>query len=102
MIGVAVAITVDTDETCRACRIAIAGAGAVAMRAVRAEAQLVGSRLGAEAVERAANAAKDGIEFVGDAFGSAAYLAAMLSIYVSRALSQVATAPARRPTQPDP
>jgi aerobic carbon-monoxide dehydrogenase medium subunit len=93
MIGVAVAITVDTDETCRACRIAIAGAGAIATRAERAEAQLVGSRLNADAVERAANAANDGIEFVGDAFGSAAYLAALLPIYVSRALTQVATAP---------
>jgi aerobic carbon-monoxide dehydrogenase medium subunit len=95
MIGVAVAITLDTDETCRACRIAIAGAGAVATRAVAAEAQLLGSRLSAEAVERAANAANDGIEFVGDAFGSATFLAALLPIYVSRALSQVATAQAQ-------
>ena len=93
MIGVAVAVTVDTDETCRACRIAIAGA--IATRAERAEAELVGSRLNAEAIARAANAANDGIEFVGDAFGSAAYLAALLPIYVSRALTQVRTAPAR-------
>jgi carbon-monoxide dehydrogenase medium subunit len=100
MIGVAVAITVDTNETCRACRIAIAGATAAATRAVRAEAQLIGSRLSAEAVERAVDAAKDGIEFVGDAFGSAAYLAALLPIYVSRALSLVATAPSGKTTSP--
>ena len=37
MIGVAVVVTFDTDETCRACRIAIAGAGAIATRAERAE-----------------------------------------------------------------
>jgi carbon-monoxide dehydrogenase medium subunit len=93
MLGVAVAVTVDTDETCRACRIAIAGA--IATRAERAEAELVGSRLNAESIARAANAANDGIEFVGDAFGSATYLAALLPIYVSRALTQVRTAPAR-------
>ncbi len=94
-IGVAVAATVDADGTCRSCRIVVAGARAVATRAVHAEAQLVGSHLSAEAVESAANAANDGIEFIGDAFGSAAYLTALLPVYVSRALSQVATAPAQ-------
>jgi aerobic carbon-monoxide dehydrogenase medium subunit len=91
MLGVAVAVTVDADQTCRACRIAITGAGAVATRAVRAEAQVVGSRMTPEAIEGAANAATDGIEFVGDAFGSAAYLAELLPVYVNRALSQLTT-----------
>lgn len=91
MLGVAVAVTVDADQTCRDCRIAITGAGGVATRAVRAEAQLVGSRLTPEAIEGAANAANDGMEFIGDAFGSAAYLAELLPIYVNRALSQLAT-----------
>jgi aerobic carbon-monoxide dehydrogenase medium subunit len=92
MLGVAVSAAVDTDGTCLACRIAIAGARAVATRAVHAEAQLVGSRLSAEAVESAANVVNDGVEFVGDAFGSAAYLAALLPVYLSRALAQVASA----------
>jgi carbon-monoxide dehydrogenase medium subunit len=91
MLGVAVAVTVDADQTCRTCRIAITGTAAVATRAVRAEAQLVGSRLTPDAIEAAANAANDGIEFTGDAFGSAAYLAELLPIYVNRALSQLAT-----------
>jgi carbon-monoxide dehydrogenase medium subunit len=91
MLGVAVAVTFNADQTCRDCRIAITGAGTVATRAVRAEAQLVGSRLTPEAIEGAGNAANGGIEFVGDAFGSAAYLAELLPIYVIRALSQVAT-----------
>jgi carbon-monoxide dehydrogenase medium subunit len=95
MIGVAVAVTVDTDETCQMCRIAVTGAGAVATRAEYAESQLVGSRLNAEAVDRAANAANHGIDFVGDTFASTAYLAVLLPIYVRRALSQVATAPAQ-------
>jgi CO/xanthine dehydrogenase FAD-binding subunit len=66
------------------------GAGAVATRAVRAEAQLVGSPLTPEAIEAAANAANDGIEFIGDEFGSAAYLAELVPIYLKRALSQLA------------
>ena len=96
MLGVAVAVTVDADQTCRDCRIAVTGASAVATRAVRAEAQLVGSRLAPEAIEDAANAVNDGIEFVGDAFGSAAYLAELLPIYLTRALSQLANRSTRR------
>ena len=96
MLGVAVAVTVDADQTCRDCRIAITGTGAGATRAVGAEAQLVGSRLTPEAIQGAASAANDGMEFVGDAFGSAAYLAELLPIYLNRALSQLAT-PSTRP-----
>jgi aerobic carbon-monoxide dehydrogenase medium subunit len=91
MLGVAAAVTFDADQTCRECRIAIGGTAGVATRAVRAEAQLVGSRLTPETIQGAANAATDGIEFVGDAFGSAAYLAELLPIYVNRALSRLAT-----------
>jgi aerobic carbon-monoxide dehydrogenase medium subunit len=96
MLGVAVAVTVDADQTCRDCRIAITGAGAAATRAVRAEAQLVGSYLTPEAIQDATDAANDGIEFIGDTFGSAAYLAELLPIYLNRALSQLAT-PSTRP-----
>jgi carbon-monoxide dehydrogenase medium subunit len=95
MLGVAVAVTVDVDQTCRDCRIAITGAGAAATRAVRAEAQLVGSRLTPAAIQGAASAATDGIQFIGDAFGSAAYLAELLPVYLSRALTQLATPSAR-------
>src|SRR4029453_1715856 len=91
MLGVAVAVSFGTDQTCRDCRIAITGAGAVATRAVRAEAQLVGACLTHEAIEAAANTANDGIELIGDAFGSAADLAELLPVYVNRALSQLAT-----------
>jgi aerobic carbon-monoxide dehydrogenase medium subunit len=91
MIGVAVAATFDADETCRECRIAVSGTATVATRAARVEDRLTGSRLTADAIEAAADAANDGIAFTGDAFGSAAYLAELLPIYVSRALSQIAT-----------
>jgi aerobic carbon-monoxide dehydrogenase medium subunit len=90
MIGVAVAATFDTSETCHQCRIAITGVSAIATRAVRAEECLVGSRLTADVIEGAANVAADGIAFAGDAFGSTAYLAELLPVYVRRALAQIA------------
>ena len=95
MIGVAVAVTFNTDQTCDDCRIAITGTATVATRAARAEDRLTGSRLTPETIQAAANAANDGITFSGDAFGSAAYLARLLPIYVSRALTQIAAPPTR-------
>jgi len=89
MIGVAVAATFDSSETCSQCQIAITGVSAVATRAVRAEERLVGSRLTADVIEAAADVTAGGIAFTGDAFGSAAYLAELLPVYVNRALTQI-------------
>jgi CO/xanthine dehydrogenase FAD-binding subunit len=65
------------------------GTETVATRAARAEDCLTGSRLTPDLIDAAADAANDGITFTGDAFGSAAYLAELLPIYVSRALRQI-------------
>jgi carbon-monoxide dehydrogenase medium subunit len=97
MIGVAVAATFDSSGTCGECRIAMTGVGAIATRAVRAEERLAGSRLTADVIEAAADVAADGITFTGDAFGSAAYLAELLPVYVNRALTQIAAQ-----LEPDP
>jgi aerobic carbon-monoxide dehydrogenase medium subunit len=93
MIGVAATAVFDADEICRDCRIAITGVGSVATRTLRAEAELVGSHLTPEAIKNSANAANEEVVFVGDAFGSAAYLAQLLPTYVTRALTQIATHP---------
>jgi len=93
MIGVAVAATFNTDETCHDCRIAITGTATVATRAVRAENCLTGSRLTPGNIQAAADAANDGVAFAGDPFGSADYLAELLPIYVNRALTQIAALP---------
>jgi len=90
MIGVAIAATFDTSETCTQCRIAITGVSAIATRAARAEEHLIGSRLTAGVIEAGANLATDGIAITGDAFGSAAYLAELIPIYVNRALARIA------------
>jgi aerobic carbon-monoxide dehydrogenase medium subunit len=91
MIGVAVAATFDTGGTCRDCRIAITGTATGATRALRAEAELAGSVMSPGSIEAAAQAARGDIAFTGDEFGSAAYLAELLPIYISRALSHLAT-----------
>jgi aerobic carbon-monoxide dehydrogenase medium subunit len=91
MIGVAAAAVFDTGGTCRDCRIAVTGTATAATRALRAEAELAGSVLSPESIRAAAQAARDGIAFTGDEFGSAAYLAELLPIYVGRALSHLAT-----------
>src|SRR5262245_58845742 len=97
MIGVAVAATFDTSQTCTQCRIAITGVSTIAARAARTEQHLIGSRLTADVIEAAANLATDGIAVTGDAFGSAAYLAELTPIYVNRALVQIAVPdPGRR------
>jgi aerobic carbon-monoxide dehydrogenase medium subunit len=97
MIGVAVAATFDTRGTCSQCRIAVTGVSTIATRAVRAEERLAGSRLTTDVIEAAADMAADGIAFTGDAFGSAAYLAELLPVYVNRALTQIAAQ-----LEPDP
>jgi aerobic carbon-monoxide dehydrogenase medium subunit len=90
MIGVAVAAAFDTSRTCTQCRVAITGVSTIATRAVGTEEHLLGSRLTADVIEGAANLATDGIAVTGDAFGSAAYLAELIPIYVNRALAQIA------------
>jgi carbon-monoxide dehydrogenase medium subunit len=94
MIGVAVAVVFDAGGTCSDCRIAVTGTAAAPTRALHAEAELAGSVLSPASIEAAAQAARGEIVFTGDEFGSAAYLAEVLPIYVSRALSRLAT---RRP-----
>jgi aerobic carbon-monoxide dehydrogenase medium subunit len=91
MIGVAVAAVLDTGGTCRDCRIAVTGTATAATRALRAEAEIADSVLSPESIEAAAQAARGEIAFTGDEFGSAAYLAELLPIYVGRALSHLAT-----------
>ena len=90
MIGVAVAATFDASETCTQCRIAITGVSTIATRAARTEEHLLGTRFTADIIEGAANMATEGIAVTGDAFGSAAYLAELIPIYVNRALAQIA------------
>jgi CO/xanthine dehydrogenase FAD-binding subunit len=63
------------------------------MQPATAENRLAGSRSTPDTIDATAHAANDGIAFTGDAFGAAAYLAELFPIYVSRALSQIATPP---------
>lgn len=60
------------------------------------EDRLAGSRLTPDAIEAAAHPANGGSTVRGNAFGSAAYLAELFPIYVSRAVSQIANPPKHR------
>ena len=65
------------------------------MHPATAEDRLAGSRLTPDAIEAAEHPANDGITFMGNAFGSAAYLAELRPIYVSRVVSRIANPPKR-------
>jgi hypothetical protein len=57
------------------------------IRPATAEDRFAGSCLTPNAIEAAAHPANGGITFMGNAFGFAVYLAELLPIYVSRAVS---------------
>ncbi len=76
----------DQDGRCAAVRIALGAAGAVPLRARRAEALLLGQPLDAEAIAAAAAAARDEVDPIDDARGSAAYKREMARVWTERAL----------------
>jgi CO/xanthine dehydrogenase FAD-binding subunit len=63
------------------------------MHPATVEDRVAGARLTPDALEAAAHAANDGIAVTGDAFGTAADLAELVRIFVSRGLLQTATPP---------
>jgi carbon-monoxide dehydrogenase medium subunit len=87
IVGVAAYVKLD-GGTVAACRIGVTGAGAVAVRQPAAEAALVGTSGDDAAVAAAANAAGDGIDYLGDIHASAEYRQAMVKVYTRRALTE--------------
>jgi len=63
------------------------------MHPATAEDRLAGSRFTSDATDTGAHAASDGIAFTGEAFGRRRLSGRAAPDYVSRALSQIATAP---------
>ncbi len=86
IVGVAAVITLDDDGKCVSASIGITGAGPNAVRARDAEAALVGSSLDDAAINVAASAAGNGIEFNEDVHASAEYRAHLTSVYAGRAI----------------
>ncbi len=86
---VAAAVAVDVEEdTCRSARIVIGGVDDVPVRIGEAEAALAGSRLEAEAIEEAAQAAARAVDPASDIHGSAEYRRHLTAVLVTRALGE--------------
>jgi len=92
VVAVAAQITLDDNNVCRAARIALGAASPRPMRAVRAEAALVGERLDDASITAAAEAAMSESDPATDALASAWYRRRMAGLYVRKALEQVAHA----------
>ena len=80
------------DGTVNAARLALNGAGPHPMRMTDAEDALAGSSLDDETIEAAADAAADAADPPEDAVASTWYRRKMVREYVSRTLSEIATA----------
>lgn len=86
IVGVAAVVTLAADGSCAAASIGVTGAGPNAVRAGEAEAALVGSAPGDDAISAAASAAGNGIEFNEDVHASAEYRAHLTAVYAERAI----------------
>jgi CO/xanthine dehydrogenase FAD-binding subunit len=89
VVTVAVRVVSDAQQVVEA-RIALGAAGPHPIRASAAEATLVGSRLEADAIRSAAEAATADCEPFTDAVASAWYRRRMVGLFVGRALQDVA------------
>jgi carbon-monoxide dehydrogenase medium subunit len=90
--GVALAVDADDDGVVRTARVALFGVGDRPVRALAAEAALVGRRLGDQAVARqVAQSAPDGIDFSSDIHVPDSYRRDACSALVGRAVMSAAT-----------
>src|SRR6266508_936970 len=89
-VSVAAWLLPDRDGRCARARIALGAAGAVPLRARRAEESLTGRRLDGEAIAEAAALVREEVDPIDDARGSAAYKREMARVWTERALHAAA------------
>lgn len=85
--GVAAVLTVDGDETCSHCRVAVTGISGGAYRAHGVEGLLEGQEISPELLSDAAQKVTDGIDPMEDYFASADYRRSLAATYAKRALT---------------
>jgi aerobic carbon-monoxide dehydrogenase medium subunit len=86
---VAVAAAVGSDGgVCREARIVLGGVASTVQRARAAEAVLIGSSLGADAIAAAAREAAAGTDPPGDIHGSAGYRRRLVEVLAARAIGE--------------
>ena len=86
VVGVAVRLALDGNETCNEIAVGITGVTDKAYRAERVEQMLKGKRLDASAIEQAAREATRNIEVIEDINGSSEYRKHLTEVYVARAI----------------
>ncbi|MEO7963989.1 MAG: FAD binding domain-containing protein, partial [Gemmatimonadaceae bacterium] len=87
IVGIAANVTVSAGNI-TAARVGMTGLGPKAMRLTGVEGALVGQSATAATADAAAGHAADGIVFVDDSRGSAAYKANLARVYTRRALAR--------------
>lgn len=90
IVSVAARIVTNPEGVITEARIALGAANDFPMRAVKAEAALVGHGLNAQAITAAADAARQEANPFSDALASEWYRKKMVGVYVTRALNQLA------------
>lgn len=78
------------NETCKEARIALGAVAATPIYAEKAEATLINKRLDPDIIQRAAEAASEGVDPIDDVRASAGYRKRMVAILVKRALEHSA------------
>jgi carbon-monoxide dehydrogenase medium subunit len=86
VVGVAVLLALDNNETCNEIAVGITGVTDKAYRAERVEKMLTGKRLDASAIEQAARESTRNIEVIEDINGSSEYRKRLTEVYVARAI----------------
>jgi carbon-monoxide dehydrogenase medium subunit len=86
IVAAAAAVDRDGDGACARARVVIGGVDEVPLRVEAAEDVLVGSDLGSEAIEEAAQAAAREVEPSSDIHGSAEYRTRLTAVLLRRAL----------------
>jgi len=88
---VAVAAAVSSEDgVCRDARVVLGGVAGTAQRAAGAEAALIGSGLGADAIAAAAEEAAAGTDPPGDVHGSAEYRRHLVRVLAARVIEEAA------------
>ena len=88
--GAAVVLKLDRFGVCERAAIALVAAGPKPVRATAAEAQLVGNKIDAEAIQAAAGRAVEGLHPTADVHGSTEYRVKLLRVMVQRGLTAAA------------
>ncbi len=87
IVGVAAMVTLGSDGKVASARVAVTGAGPIAVRANGTEDALSGQDPSADAVKAAAQKASDGMTFLGDIHAGEEYRAHLTRVFTERALN---------------